>query len=79
MTLETAMIAVNYRIKQVDCQGKLKDYLITLGFFSGATLCILSKTNQNLIVSVKDGRYALDKALASRITLYLPTEKESSP
>lgn len=63
-----------YRVHKLEGTTKIKDYLQTLGFFSGSSLTIISKSKSSFVLSVKDGRYAIDRKLASQIFL-----KEDKP
>ena len=47
--------------------NEIKDFLFTLGCFKGETITIVSRLSDNLVVSIKDARYSLDKELAECI------------
>ncbi len=42
-------------------------YLESMGFIPGASICVVSQFNGNIIVNVKDTRVALDRGMAARI------------
>ena len=45
----------------------MRQHLAELGFVVGAQVKVVSEMGGNLILSVKDSRIALDKAMAMRI------------
>ncbi len=51
---------------------ELDSFLFTLGCYSGEPVVVVSKLSGGYVVSIKDGRYNMDKNLASSI---LVTEK----
>lgn len=46
---------------------ELDSFLFTLGCYSGEPIVVVSKLSGGYVVSIKDGRYNMDKNLASAI------------
>lgn len=67
MTLNTAQLNETYIVKDIQANDKIKNFLLTLGCYEGTEITILSKLGGNLIVNIKDGRYALDEAICKTI------------
>lgn len=70
MTLQNAKAGETYHLDRVEGTQKTIDYLQTLGFFSGSSLTLITKTKTSFIISVKDGRYAIDRKLAGQILVF---------
>lgn len=58
--------AVN-TIKKVGGSKEQQHHLENLGFVQGAKVVVVSKTNGNIIVNIKDVRVALSEELARKI------------
>lgn len=58
--------AVN-TIKKVGGSKEQQHHLQNLGFVQGAEVVVVSKTNGNIIVNIKDVRIALSEELARKI------------
>ena len=56
-------------IKRVGGKEETRRFLETLGFLPGAMVRVISKTGDNLIVSVKDARVALNREMAQKIII----------
>ena len=56
-------------VKKVCGNPEVKKHLEDLGFVSGSTVAIISATNGNVIVNVKDTRVAISRALAQKIMI----------
>lgn len=56
-------------IRKIGGSSALKHHLENLGFVSGGRVCVVSKTNGNLIVNVRDTRIAISEQLASKIMI----------
>lgn len=66
--LTKAKINTPYIIKDVKTSdSELKKFLFTLGCYEGETVTVVSILGENYVVSVKDARYSIDKALAEAI------------
>lgn len=64
-----AMVTPGAEVKVVSIKGRdnTKRFLENLGFVEGAIISVVSELAGNVIVSVKDTRVAVDKAMATRI------------
>jgi ferrous iron transport protein A len=56
-------------IKKISGKDDIRRHLAELGFVVGESVTVVSEIGGNMILSVKDSRIALDKALASRIMI----------
>ncbi len=48
---------------------ELDSFLFSLGCYSGEPITTVSKNRSNCVVSIKDGRYNMDKQLAQVISV----------
>lgn len=70
MTLADAKPGVEYRVKEiVTGDEELNEFLFTLGCYSGEPITVVSRLRSGCIVSIKDGRYNIDKELAAAIKI----------
>jgi ferrous iron transport protein A len=70
MNLRDAEIEKEYTIKQVNSNDdELNAFLFSLGCYSGETIAVISRAKKTCIVSIKDGRYTIDKELAESIII----------
>ena len=69
MTLADANIGEEYIVRDIDADGdeELIDFLFSLGCYSGEPITVVSRKKSGCVVSIKDGRYNIDKDLASVI------------
>lgn len=59
-----------YQINNISTNNKeLEKFLFTLGCYPGESITIISKLKENIIVSIKDARYSIDKDLAEAIII----------
>lgn len=66
--LSNAGINVEQTIRQINtCDEELKNFLFTLGCYSGEKVTVLSVLGENYVISVKDARYSIDKDIAQAI------------
>lgn len=57
-----------YTIREIYTEDEeLNDFLFTLGCYTGETIVVVSKISGSFVVSIKDGRYNIDRELASAI------------
>ena len=64
MTLVDAIEGEEYKIKNIDTQDdELKSFLFTLGCYEGESITVVSHLKGGCTISVKDGRYNIDKGL----------------
>ena len=70
MTLWTAEAGKKYTIKSIHTEDEELDaFLFTLGCYRGEPITVISHLRKNCIVSIKDGRYSIDRALAEAIAV----------
>ncbi|MFV0255049.1 MAG: ferrous iron transport protein A [Erysipelotrichaceae bacterium] len=70
INLTQANINVEYTIKKIDTNDlELKNFLFTLGCYSGQKLTLISVLSENYIISVKHSRYSIDSDLAASIII----------
>lgn len=70
MTLLNAEIGKSYTIKAIDTDDEeLEDFLFTLGCYSGEGIVVVSMISKSYVVSIRDGRYNIDKNLAETIII----------
>lgn len=68
MTLTDAEEGKEYVISSVNTEDEeLDSFLFSLGCYSGEPITVISKKKSSLVVSIKDGRYNLDKGLSGTI------------
>lgn len=67
MPLSFADINAVNTIRKVGGSKKQHHHLENLGFVEGAQVIVVSKTNGNIIVNIKDVRIALSEELARKI------------
>ena len=70
MTLLDAEIGAEYIIKDIVTDDEEMDaFLFTLGCYSGEPITVVSRKKGGCVVSIKDGRYNIDRQLAESIVL----------
>ena len=70
MTLLEANIGTEYIIKDIlTHDDELDNFLFTLGCYTGEPITVISRKRNSCVVSIKDGRYNIDKYLAGAITV----------
>ena len=70
MTLKNASEGIEYIIRSIETgDEELEAFLFSLGCYSGEPITVISRTRSNCTVSIKDGRYSIDKALADAISV----------
>ena len=70
MTLMEAHSGKEYIITQVNTgDPDLEAFLFSLGCYSGEPITVISRRKNNCTVSIKDGRYNIDRHLANAITV----------
>ncbi len=70
MNLTQAIEEREYIIKDINTDDEeLNAFLFSLGCYSGETITVISHLKGGCIVSVKDGRYSIDKQLAEAIII----------
>ena len=68
--LNDAEPGIEYEIKKVDTGGdeEMESFLFSLGCYSGESITVVDK-KKNLVVSIKDARYNIDRELAASIQI----------
>ena len=70
MTLLEAEVGKEYIIMDIATNDdELDSFLFTLGCYIGEPITIISRKRNSCVVSIKDGRYNIDKHLAGAITV----------
>lgn len=68
MNLTSAEEGKEYIIKQIETDDEELDaFLFSLGCYSGEPITVVSHSKGGCVVSIKDGRYNIDKQLAEAI------------
>lgn len=67
MPLTMAVAGEVNTIKKVGGKQETRRFLENLGFVVGGAVTVVSETDGNMIVSVKDSRVAIGKEMANRI------------
>ena len=67
MPLVMANAGEIHTIKNVGGEGKKRRFIEGLGFVPGAEVMIISKNENNLIVSIKGSRVAINRDVALKI------------
>ncbi len=66
--LSKADLNTKYIVKRIETDDSdIKDFLFSLGCYEGESITIVSKLAGQFVVSIKDGRYSIDKDLAQCI------------
>ena len=70
MTLVEAEAGVEYIIKDIVTEDEeLEAFLFSLGCYSGEPITVIRHSKGGCVVSIKDGRYNIDKDLAGAISI----------
>ena len=70
MTLKTAAAGKEYIIQRIETNDEELDaFLFSLGCYSGEPITVISRRWGSCVVSIKDGRYNIDQALAGAIVV----------
>ena len=68
MNLTTAQLGQEYIVKAVNTEDpQLNAFLFSLGCYTGEPITVISRRWGGCTVSIKDGRYNIDKRLAAAI------------
>ena len=68
MNLLTADAGKEYIVKAILTNDEeLNSFLFSLGCYDGQPITVIAKRKGGLTVSIKDGRYSIDNALAKAI------------
>ncbi len=70
MNLTEALEEQEYVIKSIETDDEeLNAFLFSLGCYSGEKITVISHLKGGCIVSIKDGRYSIDRQLAEAIII----------
>ena len=68
MNLMTAQEGKEYIIRAIETDDQeLNAFLFSLGCYTGEPITVVTRRRSNCTVSIKDGRYNIDKQLAQAI------------
>ena len=68
MNLMNAQEGKEYIIQRIETDDEeLNAFLFSLGCYSGEPITVVSRRKRNCTVSIKDGRYNIDRQLAEAI------------
>ena len=68
MNLWTAEEGTEYIIRAIETDDAEMDaFLFSLGCYSGEPITVISRLRSACVVSIKDGRYTIDRELAQAI------------
>ncbi len=71
MTLKDAVEGKEYTVREINSDDEeLNSFLFSLGCYSGESITVVSHMKNGCVVSIKDGRYNIDKQLADAIVVY---------
>ena len=67
-TLTNAELGKEYIVQRIDTDDEeLNAFLFSLGCYSGEPITVVSRRKGSCVVSIKDGRYNIDRQLAEAI------------
>ena len=70
MNLMQAEEGIEYIISDIKTNDEELDaFLFSLGCYSGEPITLISRRRSGCVVSIKDGRYRIDRQLAEAISL----------
>ena len=70
MTLINAEEGREYTVRAVDTGDEEMDsFLLSLGCYPGEPITVVSHLKGSCVVSIKDGRYTIDRALADTVAV----------
>ncbi len=71
MNLQTAVVGQEYVIQRIDTTDEeLNTFLFSLGCYPGEPITVVLRHKSHCVVSIKDGRYSFDTALAASVVVY---------
>ena len=70
MNLSDANIEKTYIIEEIKTDDEeLKSFLFSLGCYSGEPITVISHLKDGCVVSIKEGRYNIDKEIAQAVLI----------
>lgn len=68
MTLLSSEAGKSYRILDIHTSDEeLDSFLLSLGCYKGETVTVVNRRRSGCIITIKDGRYCIDRYLADAI------------
>lgn len=68
MTLFEANLGQEYIVRSIGTEDEeLNAFLFSLGCYSGEPVTVISRRRGGCVISIKDGRYSIDRQLAKAI------------
>lgn len=68
MKLSEAKEGIEYIVKDIETNdAELESFLFSLGCYSGEPITVIKHRKHGCVVSIKDGRYNIDRDLAQAI------------
>ena len=68
MTLLNAEVGREYTVLSINTgDDELNSFLFSLGCYVGEPITVITRRKHGCVVSIKDGRYSIDNALADAI------------
>lgn len=70
MNLLSAQVGQEYIVRAIETDDEdLDAFLFSLGCYSGEPITVISHKRSGCVVSIKDGRYNIDRQLAEAILI----------
>ncbi len=70
MTLLNAEVGKEYTVTNIKTDdAELDSFLFSLGCYTGEPITVVLRLKHGCVVSIKDGRYSIDNALAEAISV----------
>lgn len=76
MPLSMIPIGDSVQIDSIRGKEETRHFLERLGFVPGTEVCIVSESNGDVIVKLRDTRVAISRAMASKIFVAVGKERE---
>ena len=70
MTLLSVEVGREYTVDRIEIDDdELESFLFSLGCYAGEPITVIMRRRSNLTISIKDGRYNIDRNLAEAISV----------
>lgn len=70
MNLKDAVVGCTYVIKNIHTDDEeLETFLFRLGCYNGEPITVVSQKRNSCVVSIKDGRYNIDRDIAEAVEI----------
>ena len=70
MNLSEVKVGEEYIVKDIEAEDEeLKSFLFSLGCYSGEPITVISHLKGGCVVSIKEGRYNIDKEIAQAVLI----------